>query len=324
MSVSWRIDIGILTFGFAKFMLIDTHAHLNFAAFKNDVDEVIKRALENQVLIINIGSQFSTSRRAVEIADNYPEGVYAAIGLHPIHLSSSTYQDPAEDIEFATHAEEFDYDKYKKLAQNPKVMAIGEAGLDYYHIKNQNAKIPCLPAGRKMQNDPEQIVSQLNGASNEKIKNIKKLQREIFLKQLDLARGLGKPVIIHCREAHNDLIEILNSYSMLHNFRLKGVVHCFSGSWREAEKYLEMGLYLSFTGVITYSDSYNKVIINTPIEKILVETDCPYLAPVPHRGERNEPLYVEYVARHVAQLKNLSFEEVAEITTNNAKNLFKI
>jgi TatD DNase family protein len=303
-AIIWILDFELdLTLGFAKFMLIDTHAHLNFAAFKNDVEQVIKRALENEVLIINIGSQFTTSRRAIEISNRYGQGVYAAIGLHPIHLSSSTYQDPEEEIEFATRAEEFDYDKYKELAQNPKVVAIGEAGLDYYHIKNQNLKI-------KMQND------------NEKIKNIKKLQREVFLKQLDLARELGKPVIIHCREAHNDLIEILNSYFMLHNSRLKGVVHCFSGSWSQAEKYLEMGFFLSFTGVITYSESYNKVIINTPIEKILVETDCPYLAPIPFRGSRNEPLYVEYVARRLAEIKNLKLEEVARVTTQNALDLF--
>lgn len=277
-------------------MLIDTHAHLNFNSFKNDTDEVIDRAIKNNTWLINVGSQIDTSRRAVAIAGKYKEGVYAAVGLHPIHLIESDYVDPEEDVEFKTKAEEFDFEKYKELAQNNKVVAIGEMGLDYYHLPKTGD-----------------------------VKQIKNKQKKTFLAQLNLAIKLDLPTIIHCREAHKDLFFLLEDVQRkFPDKKLKGVVHCFSGSWQDGQKYLEMGLLISFTGVITYSDSYNKVILNTPLEKIMVETDCPYLAPVPYRGQRNEPLYVKYVAERIAEIKGVSFTKVAEATTKNAREFFGI
>ncbi len=246
-------------------MLIDTHAHVNFNAFKGDSAEVIKRSLENNVWLINVGSQYSTSKRAVEMAEKYPQGVWAAVGLHPIHARE----------------EEFDYTKYQELAKSQKVVAIGEIGLDY----------------------KSEYVS------------FKGKQKEVFLKQLDLTKALDLPVIIHCRMAHDDLIEILDS-------KLKGVIHCFTGDWYQAEKYLNMGFYLGFNGII-FKLNLDEVIEKTPFDKILVETDCPYLTPAPMEG-RNEPLYVKYVAEKIAKIKGLSYEEIAKITTANAQKLFKI
>jgi len=169
-------------------MLIDTHAHVNFAAYKDDGDEVVKRALENNVWIINVGSQQETSRRAIEYAEKFKEGVFASVALHPIHLKGRRIKeevDKDEAFEFEAQAEKFDYGKYKELAMNPKVVAIGETGLDYYHLKKE---------------------------SPEEIEEIKELQKKVFSEHLRLAEELGKPVAIHCREAHDDVLEILKSY----------------------------------------------------------------------------------------------------------------
>jgi TatD DNase family protein len=250
-------------------MLIDTHAHLNFKAYKDDSDEVIQRALTSDTWMINVGSQYKTSERAVEMAEKHEKGAYAAVGLHPIHVDS----------------EEFDKEKYKGLAKNSKVVAIGETGLDYYHIVDEEAR---------------------------------KRQKLLLQQHLKLAKELNKPIILHCRKAYDDLL------SELEGIKLPGVVHCFLGRWNQAEQFLKMGFYLGFTGVVTYSRDYDKVIKNTPLNKILIETDCPYLTPEPHRGERNEPSYVKYVAEKIAEIKEISFDKVIEQTTKNAKELFKI
>ena len=270
-------------------MLIDTHAHINFNAYKKDADKVIQRALKNNIWIINVGSQFETSKKAVEIAQKY-NNVYAAIGIHPVHLGPSKYIDE-EETGFRTKAEKFNREKYKKLGLNKKVVAVGEIGLDYYHIKEEN-----------------------------NAEEIKSLQKKAFQEQINLAIDLDKPIIIHCRKAYDDLLKELQFLSP----KPKGVIHCFMGRWSQAEKFLEIGFYLGFDGLITYARDYDKVIRNVPLERILVETDSPYLTPVPHRGERNEPLYVKYVAEKIAEIKNVSFNKIAEQTTKNAKNLFNL
>jgi len=305
-------------------MIIDSHAHLNFNAYKNDVDEVVRRSLDNNVWMINVGSNYETSKRAVEIAERYEKGVYAAIGLHPIHLSSGIFKTKIdkEEVEFETKEEEFDSYKYKnlalgknldsrstqirELAKSEKVVAIGEIGLDYYYRPKTKIKL---------------------GQFKEK-------QKEVFLKQLELAKELDLPVIFHCRMAHNELIDILKSEGK----NIKGVVHCFTGDQEQTEKYLEMGFYLGLNGIIfrfSQSESprgpaergiifnLDKVIKKMSLDRILIETDCPYLTPPPMSG-RNEPIYVKYVAEKIAKLKNLSYEEIRKITTQNAKKLFKI
>ncbi len=280
-------------------MLIDTHAHVNFVAYKDDGDEVIKRAFEQNVWMINVGSQSETSRRAVEYAQKYSQGVLAAVGLHPIHLKKQQIDAPVDEyetVEFKSGAEKFDYECYKTLAQNPKVVAIGETGLDYYHVTG----------------------------NSEQITKNELLQREILLEQMALAQELNKAVIFHCREAHQDLLEVLKNWEFVGNKRLRGVIHSFSGRWSQAQQYLEMGFYLGFNGIITFARDYDRVVKEMPLGRLLLETDCPYLTPIPFRGKRNEPAYVKYVAGKVAELREVSLDEVAEVTTRNARELFKI
>jgi len=188
------------------------------------------------------------------------------------------------------------------LAKNKKVVGIGECGLDFHRIENQ-------------------------ASEKSKVESFKVKQREVFIKHLELAKEVNKPIIIHCRDAHNDLLEIFN----LAVKPPSGVMHFFTGNLEQAKKYIELGFYISFSGVITFPPrkgeivgAYDEIIKNIPLEKILIETDCPYVAPVPHRGKRNEPQYVKYVAHKIAEIRGVSFEEVAEQTTKNAKKLFGI
>lgn len=278
-------------------MLVDTHCHLNFKAFKDDSEKVVKRAHEAGVTrIINVGSQWDTSERAVKMADEQ-EGLYAAIALHPIHLYEQEVDE--EESHFTTRAEVFDYDKYKKLAlDSRKVVAIGECGLDYYHFpKNENED------------------------------DVKKKQAEGFGQHIDLASELNLPLIIHCREAYGDLFKILNEAVKSGKLPRRGVNHCFLGTKEQAKKFLDLGFYLSFTGIITFknvSPELLEVVKETPLNRLMVETDSPYLAPQAYRGKRNEPAYVVEVAKKIAELKKMDFAAAAEATTTNAAKLFSI
>lgn len=283
-------------------MIIDTHAHVNFAAFKDDADEVIRRALDNDTWMILVGSEFKTSNRALNYANKYEKGVYAAIGLHPIHLHEGIVENNDENGEYSFNArfEEFDYGSYEKLAKFEKVVAIGEIGLDYYHL------------------DPSQDIPA-----------VKKKQQEVFAQQLILARSLDLPVIIHCRQAHDDLLTILQDFKREYGHILPsnkpwGVIHCFSGDEDLAWKYFNLGLLISFTGLITFSQQWDDLIRKTPLEKIMVETDTPYMTPEPYRGQRNEPVLVQYVAARIAEIKGIKLEKVMEVTTETARSLFKI
>lgn len=278
-----------------KCKLIDTHAHVNFNAYKNDSDEVIKRSLAENISIINVGSQYSTSKRAMEMAEKYEKGVYAAIGLHPIHLETGLVKikNDKEEIQFPTIEEHFNYEEYKKLARSPKVVAIGEIGLDYYWKPKTKSKLALF----------------------------KEKQVEVVFQQIDLAKDLDLPILFHCRMAHDDLIEILQ-YKMKTIDNLRGTIHCFTGTWDQAQKYMALGFYLGLNGII-FKMNLDEVIAKAPLDKILLETDCPYLTPHPMEG-RNEPIYVKYVAEKIAKIKNLSYDEVSEITAKNAQKLFQI
>ena len=279
-------------------MLIDTHCHLNFKAFKDDADEIIQQALAANVWMIIVSVETKTSKRAIEHATKYERGVYAAVGLHPIHLVKQEAKD--EDYDFTTSGEEFDYKAYKRLASVREVVAIGETGLDYYHI----------PRGADF------------SVAKEK-------QRQVFLSHLALARELNKPAIIHCREAHDDMLAILKEIKKEHRGtfptdRSWGVMHCFSGSLDLAWEYFALGLSISFTGLITFNRQWDELIRKLPLDKFLIETDAPFMTPVPYRGQRNIPNYVVEVARKIAEIKNISLEKVAEVSTENAKKLFGI
>ncbi|PIT94722.1 hydrolase TatD [Candidatus Falkowbacteria bacterium CG10_big_fil_rev_8_21_14_0_10_39_9] len=280
-------------------MYIDTHCHLNFKDFKEDADEVISRSLADNTQMILVGSEQKTSKRAVEYANKYDSGVYAAIGLHPIHLEDiSVKNDSAEGkYEFESHAEAFNYEYYYNLAHNnKKVVAIGEIGLDYYHL-------------------PE----------DKNIPEVKLHQQQVLKELLLLAHNLKLPVIIHCREAHDDLLPLLTDFYEQYKTDQKrewGVIHCFSGDEKLAAQYQELNLMISFTGLITFAKNWDEVIKNFPLEKIMIETDSPYMAPVLFRGKRNEPIYVKYVAEKIAQLKGLTNKEVEDRTFANAQRVF--
>lgn len=276
--------------------LIDTHSHVHFAAFKNDIDEVLDRARAADVGMITVGTLQKTSVEAVAFAHAH-ENVWAAVGLHPNNIH---FIPPSED-EGVGH-ENFDYEFYKKLARDEKVVAIGETGMDAYRI----------PEGF----DREQVLRE---------------QEEIFRRHLDLCDEVNKPVIIHVRDAHEQVIRVLSEYVNAGKLARRGVMHCFTGTPEQAEKYLELGMYISIPGIITFppkkseaENSLYAVARMIPADRILIETDCPYLTPVPHRGERNEPSYVKFTAEHIAHVRGINFEEFAAQTTKNACRLFDL
>lgn len=267
--------------------MLDSHCHLDFKEFDRDREEMIKRFFDaGGEKMINVGCDLISSERSIELAEKH-KNIFASVGVHP------------------HEAEMLDDEAIKKLEEligKEKVIAVGEIGLDFFRDLS-----------------PREI------------------QIDAFKVQLELAQKHKKPVIIHCREAYTDAVEILKSYKLLN---WKGVMHCFLGSWPIAEELIKMGFYIGFTGAITYPKkrllkdplglNFNtepeifKVIKNTPLDRILIETDCPYLAPMPHRGERNEPAFVKHVAEKIAELKGVSFEKIEKATSENARKLFGI
>jgi TatD DNase family protein len=271
---------------------VDTHSHLSFKAYDSDREEVIKRTQKEDVVCIDVGTKYETSKNAVELAEKY-DGIYAAIGMHPIHIKTDLLKLKMDKEEgaFKPLGEEFDKTKYAELAKSQKVVAIGEIGLDYYYRPK----------------------------SKTKLEQFKQKQKEVFIQQLELAKELNLPVIIHCRMAHEDVIKILENH-----VGITGVIHCFTGSLAEAQKYMDLGFYIGFNGIIFKLDLDN-VIKKIPMDKIIIETDCPYLTP-PQAGPkemRNEPIFVKYVVQKIADLKGMSFDEVGQATTANAIRLFK-
>lgn len=299
-------------------MLIDSHTHLQFRAFDGDRDEVVKRALEGGVFCINVGTQKDTSKAAFELAEKY-DRFWATVGLHPIHTEES-YHDEQEISGakgFKSREEFFDADFYEKFASHPKVVAIGECGFDYYHLGKENVL--------------SRTSSTLSGKKSDLVQILKK-QEDAFRAQVKLAKKIGKPLMLHCRPSQNpdksysddaylDMLRVLKEEG---GEAIGGNVHFFVGSKKIAEKFLEMGFSFSFSGVITITDMYDEVVKFLPLDKILIETDSPYAAPTPYRGKRNEPIYVQEVAKRLAKLREKSFEEIAEITTQNAKKVFNL
>ena len=301
--------------------MFDTHCHVQFQGFKKDAEEIIKKCGEKGMKLNLVGTQKDTSRAGVEMAQKYPF-TYASIGLHPVHLFSTHIDE--EESSFTSREEDFDYEYYKALGQKPKVVAVGECGLDLYR----------LPEGRTV----EEVLEK---------------QKKVFTLQYKLAQELNLAMVIHCREAHQQMIELLQSLchpersegSLSNSLRdssalpqndknvVRGTVHCYTSNWHFAKQYLDLGLNLGFTGVITFPPRKTdpqaqldllEVVKNSPLERIVIETDAPYLAPQAYRGTRCEPPMVEEVIKKIAELKNISFAEVEKATTENAKKLFGI
>jgi len=255
--------------------LIDTHAHLDSRRFRSVREHVIERAATAGVkAIINVGASLASSQAAVALAEAYPQ-IYAAVGVHP-HDAKTVTGKTLEEL--------------RALALHPKVVAIGEIGLDFFRDLSPRDK-----------------------------------QRQAFKQQLALAGEIRKPVIIHDRDAHSQIMAILRQW-VQGGHQPAGVLHCFSGDLAMAQEAIELGFYISIAGPLTFKNarSLRELVRQLPLEKLLLETDCPYLAPHPHRGKRNEPAYVKFVAQEVARVKGLSPEKVARITSGNAQALFAL
>lgn len=254
-------------------MLIDTHTHLDDSRYDADRDEMLARAASAGVnTLITIGCDLATSRAAVDLAGR-AEQVYATIGVHPHEVK---------------HIADDWYVELRRLAEQPKVVAYGEIGLDYHYNHSP----------------PSQ-------------------QRERFREQIALAKELRLPIVIHTREAQDDTIMILKEEGAA---EIGGVFHCFSGDAWLAKDALDLGFYLSFSGVITFQNAsmLRDIAKTVPLDRMLIETDCPYLTPVPHRGRRNEPAYVVHVAQTIAEVTGRRSEDIAQRTSENARHLFKL
>ena len=282
-------------------MLIDTHAHLDFPDFANDLEDVLRRAEEADVKrVITIGTSIESSRRAIELAEKYPS-VYAAIGVHPSH---------------SNEAEEDVITPLRDLAKNSRVVAIGETGLDYHHLASEKVA----------KEDQVQVMTALRTETDEEIEAqirdgaYKSKQASLFQQQLDLAVELGLNVVIHQRDAWEDTLEALRPYAS----KLRSVFHCFGGTLEQANEVINLDHLVSFTGIVTFKNgiAVQQVAAEIPLWKFMIETDCPYLAPVPFRGKRCEPAYTRIVAETIAAARGVSLEEISEATTETAEKFF--
>ncbi|MFA6364960.1 MAG: TatD family hydrolase [Candidatus Paceibacterota bacterium] len=276
-----------------KIIHFDAHTHAQFAAYDVDRAEVMHRAYNAGVGMINVGTDYETSVDAVKLAHTHAN-TYACVGHHPVHATPSEYHDEDEHREEDFEViEKFDYEAYQKLARDPKVVAIGECGLDYFRMENNKLEI-------------------------------KEKQKQVFEAQIKLVHEVQKPLMIHCRDAFPDLIEILTRNSSLLIPHRAGIIHFFTGTETEAKKLLALGFSFTFGGVITFAREYDEVIKLIPQDKILSETDAPYVTPVPYRGKRNEPSYVIEVEKKLAEVKGLSQEEMRIQIIKNAEEVFQV
>ena len=285
-------------------MLIETHAHLDYPDFAPDFDDVLRRASEAGVTrIITIGTSVESSRRAVELAERY-SNVFAVIGVHPTSVEES-----GEDV----------ITPLRELAANPRVVAIGETGLDYHSLPSVE-----LAKARK---DTQLLVKALQTSTEQQIEAeihdgaYKSKQASLFEQQLDLAVELGLNVVIHQRDAWEDTLEIMRPYTG----KVRGVFHCFGGSLEQATQVLDLDHLVSFTGIVTFKNgvAVREVASQVPLWKFMVETDCPYLAPVPFRGKRCEPAYTRLVAESIATARGIPLAELADATTETAEKFFR-
>ena len=283
-------------------MLIETHAHLDFPDFANDLDEVLRRAADAGVArIITIGTSIESSRRAVDLAEKYP-AIYAAIGVHPTNV-----EEAEEDV----------MTPLRELAKHPRVVAIGETGLDYHR----------LPSEKVAKEKQVQVMTALRTETDEEIEAqirdgaYKSKQTSLFQQQLDLAVDLGLNAVIHQRDAWEDTLKIMRPYTG----KLGGVFHCFGGTLDQANEVLDLDHFVSFTGIVTFKNgaAVREVAAQIPLWKFMVETDCPYLAPVPFRGKRCEPVHTRIVAEAIAAARKVPLEEIAEATTETAEKFFR-
>lgn len=283
-----------------KFQYIDTHAHLNLAAFQEDIDKVGKKTEDESVAVINVGTKLSTSMRAMELANLYPH-MYAIVGLHPIQTVPGAHDEDElgqGGQPFTSKGEEFAPDAFRELvASSTKVVGIGECGFDYYHTSADSYAV----------------------------------QEAAFIEQVQLANALNLPLMIHTRgpksgqasptgrSVYADVYDVLKQYA-----KVPFNVHFYAGTYEEAAKFFELGGTISFTGVITFATQYDEVVQRAPLDRIHAETDCPFVAPVPYRGRRAEPQMVIEVYKKIASLRNEPEEQVRQQLLQNAAALYKL
>lgn len=280
-------------------MFIDTHCHLQFRAYDDDRDDVIARCQELGMKLNLIGTQQKTSELAIALAEQY-DWMYASIGLHPIQEYKVKVQE--ESTAFTARGEEFDEAFYNELAKHPKVVAVGETGMDRFHVPKDTST--------------EDVMAK---------------QKDVFLAHYRVAQKNNLPLVIHVRDAHEDMIATLAALPEAQKGELRGTIHCFTGNWEQAQQYLSFGLHLGFTGVITYPEKktnpepqrwLNEVVENVPLDRVVIETDAPYLAPQSHRGKRSEPWMVRDVAEHFAKVRNMTREAFQNQVKENSFRLF--
>lgn len=249
--------------------IIDSHVHLNSEQFDEDREQVFERIKENLDFVVNIGYDMESSEVGIEYADKY-DFIYCTVGFHPDEIEG--YSEENEK-------------RLEEMIKHPKVLAIGEIGLDYHWMTRP-----------------------------------KEEQWDIFRKQLDIAKRTNKPVVIHTREAMQDTIDILNEYP-----EVTGILHCYPGSVETAKQIVDR-FYLGIGGVLTFKNAKKlvEVVAEIPLEKLIIETDCPYMAPTPYRGKRNEPIYTREVAMKIAEIKGISYDEVVKVTNENTRKAYKM
>lgn len=277
-------------------MFVDTHGHVQFNAYRDDGDAVVRRAFDVGVAIIAPSSQIDTSRRAVEYAQRWNDArLRAAVGLHPIHLEDIRVDsaEVGEQFKFRTRKEEFVRENYEELVRSDMVVAVGEIGLDYWR----------RPKGKARRAEYEAR------------------QKEAFVAQLDLAADYGKPVILHCRVAHDDMLAIVSEHTRYNKLDYPGVVHSYTGDLVQLEKFLNLGFAIGVNGLLFKLPFVEEAVKAAPLDRIVLETDAPYLSP-PSAPERNEPMYLPEIAKRIAQLKEVSLAEVERVTTANAIRIF--
>lgn len=274
--------------------IIDAHSHVQFPIYDSDREEVLRRAKDAGVKMIAVGTQFSTSESGVALAHKNPENIWAAVGFHPSHLSKNWHHDKNEQSQELP--EKFDVEKMRRLAEDPKVVAIGECGLDYFRLDSEDAQ------------------------------KIKSAQKEVFLAQAELAQDLNKALMIHCRpskstdDAYEDLLAMMENSK----FSIPKILHFYVGSPEMTKKFVSAGFYFTFGGVVTFARDYDESIKYIPLERILLETDCPYVAPKSQRGKRNEPFFISETGRMIAEIKNTNPDSALERIYKNTQEVFKI
>ncbi|MCF7865713.1 MAG: TatD family hydrolase [Candidatus Pacebacteria bacterium] len=307
-----------------KFTHIDCHAHVNFPNYDTDRAEVIARAHAEGVAIINVGTTLEASRDIVKLAEQYESGVYAIVGMHPLHVkydkdqtdseqqtvdsnlnkdgeskNTNTVQDVISAHYSHDYSEDFDEVEFEKLVAHPKTVGVGECGIDIFKL-------------------PPDLDNPKDRA------NLLIIQETVFRKQIQLAVKYDKPIMIHARESYGKILEILDEEFITHGAKLRGNAHFFAGTVEEAQAFLNRGFTVSFTGVITFAKQYEDLVNHVPLEDMLSETDCPFVAPTPHRGKRNEPVFVIEVVKAIARIKGIDEELVRKTLIQNAKEQFKL